>query len=121
MPRTWLSATSTGQRPDAPSGKSFKRALAIDPRNALTNRVVANFYLGRNAWRKPEQPLRIVADVTKSPDAQFALSSSYILDEERRGGAPAALADVGRSENGINRQVCGSPPSTTRTVTTSTP
>ena len=78
MPPIWLSATSTGRRPDPKAENSFKRALDIDPRNALTNRVFASFYLGTKRVAEAEQPLQIVADVTKSPDALFALSWYYI-------------------------------------------
>ena len=87
---------STGQLAEAE--QSFNRALAIEPRNVLTNRALASFYIAAKRLPEAEQPLKAVLDVTKTRDAAFALSRSYIgmkNDEAARGILVPLLADEG--------------------------
>ena len=56
---------------------AFKKALDISPRDPLTNRVVASFYLASHRGKEAERHLRIVYDTTKTPAAAFALADYY--------------------------------------------
>jgi putative PEP-CTERM system TPR-repeat lipoprotein len=58
--------------------ESLKIALALDPKDALANRALAGVYVGTGRDALAEKPLQVVAEVTRSPRAKFALAEYYV-------------------------------------------
>jgi len=58
--------------------ESLKIALTLDPKDALTNRALAAVYVGTGREALAEKPLQVVAEVTKSARAKFALAEYYL-------------------------------------------
>jgi tetratricopeptide (TPR) repeat protein len=67
---------ATGNLPRAE--QALKEALALDPKNTLSNRVLAAVYMGTGREALAEAPLKLVADVTGTPRARYALADYYV-------------------------------------------
>jgi tetratricopeptide (TPR) repeat protein len=58
--------------------QSLTAALSLDRHNTLTNRSVASFYLATGRFDLAEEPLKVVFEVTKTPEAAFSLAEYYV-------------------------------------------
>lgn len=67
----------------AEAEKMLSMALAIEPRHLLANRMLAVFYMATDRAREAESPLKIVAESSKTPDAQFQLADYYVSVDRR--------------------------------------
>jgi tetratricopeptide (TPR) repeat protein len=56
----------------------IKEALAKDPRHLLANRMLAVLYVTTRRTKEAEQPLKVVADVSKTSAAVFQLADYYV-------------------------------------------
>jgi tetratricopeptide (TPR) repeat protein len=55
----------------------IKEALAKEPQHLLANRMLAVLYVTTRRPKEAEQPLKVVADVSKTPAAVFQLADYY--------------------------------------------
>jgi tetratricopeptide (TPR) repeat protein len=58
--------------------KELAQVIALDAKNVLANRMLAALYIGTNRRAQAEQPLKVIADVTKLPAARFELADYYV-------------------------------------------
>ena len=56
---------------------TLNQALAIDPNDAMANRVLAALYVATGRQALAEKPLKLIVDVTRSPQAKLALAEYY--------------------------------------------
>jgi tetratricopeptide (TPR) repeat protein len=64
--------------------QALKNALTIDSRDILTNRALAAIYLSSNRAALAEPLLKVVADVSPQPDADFQLADVYVATRRER-------------------------------------
>lgn len=63
----------------APEAEAIiKEALAKEPQHLLANRMLAVLYISTRRVKEAEQPLKAVADVSKTPAARFQLADYYV-------------------------------------------
>jgi tetratricopeptide (TPR) repeat protein len=63
----------------APEAEAIiKEALAKEPQHLLANRMLAVLYLSTRRLNEAEQPLKAVADASKTPGARFQLADYYV-------------------------------------------
>ena len=65
---------AAGRQDDAE--RQLKTALAVDPKDELTNRALGYFYMGTGRPAEAEAPLKAVADVTN--EGKLTLSDYYL-------------------------------------------
>ena len=58
--------------------KSLLETLTLDPKNTLANRALAALYVGTGRDALAEQPLKTIAESTRSARAKFALADYYV-------------------------------------------
>jgi tetratricopeptide (TPR) repeat protein len=67
---------AAGRTPEAEA--SNKEALAKEPQHLLANRMLGVLYIATRQIKEAEQPLKVVADISKAPAARFQLADYYI-------------------------------------------
>ncbi len=77
---------------------TMREALTIDANDPLANRAVAALYIATGRPQRAEGPLKLVADVTKSPRALFALADYYAASNQP-GKARAVLEPMVKQAN----------------------
>ena len=65
-----------GRAPEAEA--MLKEALAKEPQHLLANRMLGLLYLSTKRLNEAEQPLKVVADASKTPAARFQLADYYV-------------------------------------------
>jgi putative PEP-CTERM system TPR-repeat lipoprotein len=58
--------------------QEIKRAISLEPRNVLANRMLAALFSATNRLDEAESPLKVVAEVSRTPEARFELARYYV-------------------------------------------
>ena len=67
---------ASGRLPEAEA--TIKEALGKEPQHLLANRMLASLYVATGRPKDAEQPLKTVADVSKTAAARFQLADYYV-------------------------------------------
>lgn len=81
--------------------RSLQRAFALDAANVQTNRVMAAFYMASDQSWRAGQHLKAVADLTRTPDAQFTLADYLIADQQLQAARTTLLPLVAQEETRV--------------------
>lgn len=65
----------------------LKEALTLDPKNLVANRMLGMLYVATRRVREAEQPLKVLAESTKTPAARFQLADYYTSVGRRQDAA----------------------------------
>src|SRR5262245_45063994 len=57
--------------------QELRQALSLQPQHLIANRMLASLYIATKRVKEAEQPLKIVAEVSGAPRAQFQLAAYY--------------------------------------------
>ena len=60
------------------SEATIKEAIAKEPQHLLANRMLADLYIATRRANEAEQPLKVIAEVSKAPAARLRLADYYL-------------------------------------------